>query len=254
MPNSKTFDQFEEVSTPGDVDSRIIGYKTVAGVKTEIRVPYSAIVDDIKTQVFAEINYVPPDITAFLANGSSPRIVETGSTISSVALSWTLAGSAPTSQSIDQSVGSITPGTTTANVTGSFTSNRTWTLTVSANDPQGNVRTDTAAVSLTFMQKRYWGVSASTSLDSSGILALSSEFSSSKTKTVTYNATGGRYPYFCYPATLGALTAVTVGGIAFSDYTTSVVSFTNSSGYTENYNVVRFNTLQNGSNIQVSWS
>lgn len=107
---------------------------------------------------------------------------------------------------------------------------------------------------VSFLPKRYWGVSPDATLSNSDILALSQEFSSSKGKSITYDCSGGNYFYWCYPASLGLPSGVTVGGLAFSDYTVTVQSLTNASGYTQDYNVVRCNSLQTGAAINVVWS
>lgn len=201
-----------------------------------------------------EINFVPADIASYLIDGASSVTQETGSSKSSVALTWTLTGSAPTTQSISNGVGAVAVGTLNRTVTGPFTANQTWVLTVTDNSPGGASFSDTATVSLNFRQKRYWGVSTSTSLNSAGILALSNEFATSKAKSITYNATGGRYIYYAYPASFGAIASVLVNGLAFSDFTETLVNFTNASGFTESYRVLRFNSLQNGASIPVVWA
>jgi hypothetical protein len=190
------------------------------------------------------ILYVAVDITA-MTGGSSNEI---GSSVASVNLNWVI-NKDVTSQSISNGVGTIDPDLRTLLVNGPFTSNQTWQLTASDGESSDN-----ASTSLSFFRKRYWGVSPETSLDNSEILALSQEFATNNDKAITYDCTGGRYPYFCYPTSFGALTSVTVGGLAFSDYTQDVQSFTNASGHTENYYVTRFNGIQTGAAINVVWS
>jgi len=189
------------------------------------------------------ILYVAPTISSFAA---SPSVVELGSTVSSVALTWTL-NKTVTSETIT-GLATITPDARTATAVGPFTSDRSWTLT--ASDGKTSVSVTTA---IAFRQKRYWGVSAKTALSNADILALNGEFATSKSKTVVYDATGGNYPYIAYPAAWGDPSA-TVGGLAFSDFVTVTQSVTNSSGYTSDYKVVRFGRIQNGSSISVQWS
>lgn len=210
-------------------------------------------IDGLQLQV-AELLYVPPAIGALLIDGAASLTVEVGTSVASVSLSWTLSGSEPESQSIDQGVGGVPVGTTSKVVDGPFTASRTWALTVDDTSPAGSPVQDTAQVSLLFRQRHYWGVSANPSLSTADILALSSEFATFRGKSVTYTATGGRYLYYCYPFNWGPLAGVIVGGLAFSDYTETIQSFTNASGHTEDYRVIRFNSLQNSSNIQVVWS
>lgn len=200
------------------------------------------------------IEFKNPSIDALLIDSAVSKIIEKGSTITSVTLSWTLSGATPTGQSINQGVGGVVPGTLSKVVNGPFSADRTWTLTVSALNPDGVLVHSTADVSIIFRQKRYWGVSASTSLTNEQILALDNEFATNRNKTMTYNATGGRYLYYAYPTSFGALANVIVGGFAFSDYTVQTRSFTNASGYIENYYLVRFNGIQTGSNIVATFS
>ncbi len=173
---------------------------------------------------------------------------EIGASVASVNFTWSV-NKDPTTQSLNQGVGSIDPTLRDYLFTGPYTTNQTFTVTVS-----DGTTSDQASVSVTFQPKRYWGTSALTSLNNAQILALSQELSSSRAKSLTYDCTGGAYPYFIYPTSLGALTSVTVGGLAFSDFTQSIQSVTNAQGYVQNYYVTRFNGIQTGAAINVSWA
>jgi hypothetical protein len=187
--------------------------------------------------------YVAPSASFSLSVGT----VEIGSTVTAVTASWSFNKAMATVALTDASI-AVTD--TSHAFTGlSLTSNKTYTLSYSDGTNSGS-----ASRTVAFSSKRYWGVSASATLDDAAILALSSEFSSSKSKAITYNCTGGRYFYFCYPAASGLPANVTVGGLAFSDYTVTVQALTNASGYTQNYNVVRCNNLQTGASISVVWA
>lgn len=194
----------------------------------------------------AALLYVPINITSF---GASPNLVEIGTSVGSVMLNWALNKAATSISLTNYSGPALAPTDTTATVNGPFSSDRSWQLTVTDGQTVKN-----ATAQLQFRNKRYWGVSASPTLDNAGILALSSEFSTSRVKDVTYDASGGRYVYYAYPTSFGNLNAVTVGGLAFSDFTTTVVSFTNSSGYVSQYNLIRINNIQTGANIAVHWA
>lgn len=180
---------------------------------------------------------------------TSPSVYEVGSTVTTLSFTWDYGGPAVTNQTLTGAT--LQPGDRSYTITGlSVTSNATYTL--SATD--GTTPTSDS-VSIQFQRKRYWGESALTTLTTANILALAnSEFGTTPNKTATYNCSGGEYPYYCYPTSWGALTNVTVGGLAFSDYTVATQSFTNASGSTTNYYVVRFNGIQTGSNITVTWS
>ncbi len=189
--------------------------------------------------------YVAPKISIFSNNRGT---VEIGSTVDNVRLTWTL-NKTVTSQSINQGIGALDPALRAYDLLSiGLTTDRTWTLTVG--DGKNTV---TASTSVLFRNKRYWGAVNKTTLTNADILALSGEFASAFGKTVIYDCTGGKYPFFAYPASFGLPTHVTVGGLAFSDWTYAVQDFTNASGYTESYNVLRFNGIQTGANISVVW-
>lgn len=196
----------------------------------------------------AALLYVPISITSYTV---SPNILEIGSSVASVSITWALNKPAQ-SQVMTNNPVPLTPTDTSATVNGPFNTNQTWQLTVTDGQTVANT-----SESLVFRNRRYWGVSPNTTLSNAEILALSSEFSTTRVKDITYNASvapGSNYIYYAYPTSFGTLNAVTVGGLAFSDYTVNVVNFTNSSGYTSQYNLVRINNIQTGSNIQVHWA
>lgn len=205
---------------------------------------YKARIEELE-DLMDQLLYVPTDVTGISIN---PSTVEIGSTVASVTINWTI-NKTITNQTMTNNTNPLTPEARSVTITGPFNTDRTWTLT--ATDGQTS---DSASTSLAFRNKRYWGVSPNTSLTNAEIIALSSEFSTTKNKSVTYNATGGRYVYYCYPSAFGDLTAVKVGGLAFSDFTVTATNFTNSSGYASQYNVVRINNIQTGANIQVDWA
>lgn len=189
--------------------------------------------------------YVAPHITSFT---NSVGTVELGQTVDAVTLSWTL-NKDMTSLAIDHGVGSVLDESSVNLSSLGLTADFTWTLT--AGDGQ---QTTTASSTVAFRSKRYWGASASTSLDDAGILALGgSEFATTFTKAVTYDCTGGKYPFFAYPASFGVPASVTVGGLAFTDFDVATQSFTNAHGHAASYHVLRFNGIQTGAAIAVVW-
>lgn len=191
------------------------------------------------------ILYVAPHITGF---SNSVGTVETGTTISAVTLAWSL-NKTMTSLALDHGIGSVL-GLTSKSLTGlTLTTDTTYTLT--AGDGQNTTSAQTAVA---FRNKRYWGAVDSDSLDNAGVLGLSSEFATDYAKSVTYDATGGKYLYYAFPASFGTPSHVTVGGLSFSDFTVSPLSFTNAAGHTETYNVIRLNNRQTGSAIAIVWA
>jgi hypothetical protein len=80
------------------------------------------------------------------------------------------------------------------------------------------------------------------------------EFASNFDKAVSYDCTGGKYPYIAYPASFGRPSAVTVGGLAFSDFIVATQDFTNASGFVSSYLVIRLFNLQTGAKISTVWA
>ena len=188
--------------------------------------------------------YVAPHINSLSNNVGT---VEIGSTVTDVVVSWSL-NKTVTSQTLTDT--SPAPSDRSHDFSSvSLTSNKTYSLNVSDGSNSAG-----ASTSVSFLPKRYFGASSNTSLTSAQIIALASEFATGLGKSLSYDCTGGKYPYYAYPSTFGNPASVTVGGLAFSDYTISTVSVTNASGYTQNYNVIRFGNIQTGSNIAVVFS
>lgn len=184
----------------------------------------------------------PPSITTFVNNHPS---VEIGSTVNSTVLTWTLGGSAPTSQSVNQGIGPIAVGTLTATDLASYTTTRTYTLTVG--NSSGSA---TANTSVTFLNKRYWGPSANVSLTDPQIIALSSEFASTFVG-FDHNVTcANEYIYFAFPVSFG-VPQVYVDGFHNTAWTITTGPFVNASGASVNYYVYRSNNIQTGGPFRI---
>lgn len=183
---------------------------------------------------------VGPSITSFVNNKNN---VEIGSTVTGTVLTWTLGGSAPTSQTVNQSIGSVPVGTLTATDPASFTVNRTYTLTVS--NAQG---TASANTSVTFLNKRYWGPQALTSLTDAQIRALNSELASGFAGFNHTIVCASQYIYFAFPTAFG-VPNVNVNGLLNTAWTITSGPFVNASGATVNYYVYRSNNLLTGTYI-----
>lgn len=143
----------------------------------------------------------------------------------------------------------------TSNVTSSVTYNCTFTapksgLIVSNNKvvkATGNDTTSSSA-SVSFQHRRFWGTSATAS--SIDLATLSSELSNSKSKTITYNCSGGKYFYYAIPKSLGNITT-TVGGLSYTGWVTEDRTITNEYGYQVEYRIYRSGDIQTGSAITV---
>lgn len=137
-------------------------------------------------------------------------------------------------------------------VTGTTTISQTVTaprqgLVVSNNAVVAPSGTDSASAShkITFLYKRYWGVTTATTITESIIKGLKdSELTSTKSKTITgVTAQKGEYYVIAYPTALGELSGIIQNGAqpVLSAFTRTTVSVTNAAGYAQNYYVYRTN-------------
>lgn len=136
----------------------------------------------------------------------------------------------------------------THDVTVTYNTNKTASSIVTTNDG----KTATASTSFTFLPKRYWGRTASVAATESDLLASaggSSALSNSKAGTFSITASGSNRVFYAYPSNLGDLSSINIGGLeSLSSFTKTVISFTNASGYTQNYNVYTSNN-ETGGNV-----
>jgi hypothetical protein len=181
-------------------------------------------------------------LTGNISNNQGTK--EKGETVTSVLLNWSWS-KAILSQSLNNGIGSLLPAVVSYLHTSTFTTDRTYTITGSTISQSAN-----ASTSVVFRQKRWWGTDPTVTPVDATIFALANnEFSSSRNKSFVING-GGQYIYYAYPSTFGAAT-FTVNGLLNTAWTLFVISHTNASGFTENYNVYRTNTIQNGSGISI---
>ena len=186
--------------------------------------------EEDKAELISEIlDYKAIAISSF---GATPSTAEMGSTVKSVALSWAV-NKTPTALTLDGEALDTTE--TKKTVTGTFTSNKTWTL--KATDERGAAATKTAALS--FFNGVYYGVAAEpASYDSAFILGLTKNLRSSKLSSFSVNAASSQYIYYCLPKRMGTC-AFKVGGFDGGFSLVKTISFTNASGYTEDYYIYR---------------
>jgi len=189
--------------------------------------------------------YVAP--SASLSGGSTN---EKGSTVADVALSWscnksmlTRVLSAPVPL-VDRDRGPGQNGSY-SHIGANLTTNTSYTITVG--DGTGFASGGTSVV---FYNRRYYGSSVNAGpLSNAQVLALTKEYCTARANTHTYDCTGGKYIWICYPASFGAAT-FTVGGLEVT-FNLTVQSVTNDSSYAESFNCYRSSELQNGSAIVV---
>ena len=89
-------------------------------------------------------------------------------------------------------------------------------------------------------------LAAEGTLDSTFIRALSRKLIGSKLASFTANATAGKYIWYCLPKRYGTCT-FSVGGFTGGFTLVDTVSFTNASGYTEDYYIYKSDNAGLGS-------
>lgn len=109
-------------------------------------------------------------------------------------------------------------------------------------DATGQIAAGSASSSLTISPyaNKYFGTSASNSVDDATLRAGTNEVASGKAKsnfTIPISS-GTKYIFYAYPASLGALSSISVEGFGSLDaFTLTTRNVTNASGYTQSYNI-----------------
>ncbi len=198
----------------------------------------------------------PLQVLTSFTGGSNNEI---GSTVTSVNLNWSYnIGPDPTSQSINQGIGSVAVNLRTfLDSPVSITSNTTFTINAVGYDSNPS----SLSTFVRFFPLTYVGVSNNildNSTSSATFLAdliQDQEFSSGFAGTYTFDATispGNNYLYIFYPASFGDPSAATFGGFPYSDYTiVTKTSFTNAAGFTQDYKVFRSNNQYNSAGLVI---
>lgn len=188
-----------------------------------------------------ELTYVKIAITSF---SSAPSVAEIGSTVNNPTLSW-LINKSPHAISID---GSLVNVPTTANVvsyyevSGSFNKNKTWTLSAEDSD----LTVVTRSTTLSFLNGVYWGVGKDGEYNSAMILGLGhKELKSTHVSSFNVVPSATDYIFYCVPIRFGTC-KFKIGGFEGGFEEPKIVSFTNASGYTEDYYVYRSTNLNLG--------
>ena len=214
------------VATSGsyaDLDNK----PTIPAAATEIT--YSNPTYTTVAAALDQLLYVPISITAYTLSGYASNVTqEIGSSysISGGGLAWTTNKTA-TSQTING-----TPQTSPYMPNSPVSSNQSWTLQVG-----DGTTTASSTRTVTFTHKRYWGASASSAIDDAGIIALASEFSTSRSQSRTITASG-QYLYIAYLATAGSAT-FTVNGFLDTSWVLVQRDFINASEHPAEFRIYR---------------
>lgn len=191
-------------------------------------------VTEIATRV-AALEYVPIEIKSF---NNTVKTAEIGSTVNGIYFTWSLSKT-PTSLTINGKsidVASTSYGLTSANITatepGTIVAGR-----LVATDEKKSVTRSTA---ITFTNGVYYGAAANGTVDSDFINSLTKSLRTGKDKAMTFTVTAnsGQYIWYALPKSYGTCN-FNVGGFDGGFTLNSTVSFTNASGYTEDYYVYR---------------
>ena len=187
-----------------------------------------------------------PEITSFTNDKNE---VEVGSTVTDVKFDWVV-NRPDLTLTIDNGVGDVS-GATTKSVTGlSLTNDTTYTLKAEA-----GTRSDTKTTKVIFLPKIYGGVVDAAPDDSAKVLALEH---SVLAKDANYKHTfdcsaGNKYISIAVPQSYSLdVSKFKVGGFANNNWSKTVVSVTNASGHTANYDIFTINDQQSGSAIEVA--
>lgn len=172
----------------------------------------------------------------------SPSVAEIGSTVSTAAVTWNL-NKVPKTLTLAGT--SLTPAQSGTKNYSSVSSDRSWTLT--ATDDKGATASKT--ITLPFHNGVYYGVgTARISYDSNFVRGLTKTLRGSKLPSFSVNAGDNEYIYYCLPTRnpYGSCN-FTVNGFTGGFTLVDTISFTNASGYTENYYIYRSDNANLGS-------
>ena len=181
-----------------------------------------------------KVNYVDPEISSFTMTPATDTY-EVGASVSELVFNWAYNKNVLSQTLTDCTLADETVRTATYSTP--VTANKTFTL--AANDGTKSV---TSSKSISFKHYIYWGSSAASSgdYDSAFILALASKRFATNTKG-SYTATvgTGEYLYLAYPASWGNVSEWYIGGFATTTEDCGTIAFTNASGNTTTFRIVR---------------
>ena len=205
---------------------------------------YSSL-DNVKKaldNLLEKVYYVDPAIDSFTMTPSTTEY-EIGSTVDTLTFAWTYNKSIVSQTLTDCTLADEDVRTATYSST-PISSNKTFTLTAS-----DGTKTVTASKSISFKNKIYWGSAAlPETFTSAFILALTGKKFATNYKG-SYNITvgSGEYGFVCCPASWNIPNTCKIGGFATDLVDCGNISFTNASGASSLYKIVRTNISGLGS-------
>jgi len=192
---------------------------------------------NVLTDIIDNLLYLPLTISSFTAVVST---YEKGQVLTSLQFNWSF-NKPVDAQSITGT--DVVPPTllisdrTKIVALTNISTNRVITLTADDVSSDANLA-KTATLTLSFLNRIYYGKAAIGTINSAFILALTGELKSNRTKSYTLSTGAGEYIWFASPVAYGLPSFKTNGFNGGFDLI-STLSFTNASGHTENYYVFR---------------
>lgn len=187
---------------------------------------------DALNELNRDLQYIPIEILAFSNNIG---VAEKGSTLNELTLKWQLNKDPETILMNGQVRADLKTLRSLTLKDMALTADKTFMLQVT--DEKG--KTAQKNTSVVFQNGVYYGVSEiPEEVNNTFILSLSRSLQGSRTKTFSTTSTEGQYVWYAFPSRYGT-PVFNVGGFDGGFTKTASISFTNASGYTEEYAVYR---------------
>lgn len=187
---------------------------------------------DALNELNRDLQYIPIEILAFSNNIG---VAEKGSTLNELTLKWQLNKDPETILMNGQVRADLKTLRSLTLKDMALTADKTFMLQV--RDEKG--KTARKNTSVAFQNGVYYGVSEiPEEVNNTFILSLSRSLQGSRTKTFSTTSTEGQYVWYAFPSRYGT-PVFNVGGFDGGFTKTASISFTNASGYTEEYAVYR---------------
>lgn len=215
------------------VDKATLGNDAENVAYTNTDFPTYTNVDLALDAIFAKLYYVDPQISSFTSTPSTLQYENGAVVTGGVVFNWTYNKDMTSQTLTDCTLADET--VRTATYANDISANKTFTLTCGDGE-----KTATKSISFQFMNKVYWGVSADQdNYTDAWILGLSGNKLATNAKgSYNFTAGTGQYCYFAIPTSM----SITVKVNGFDTDLDTVVasrSFTNASGYTTTYKILR---------------
>lgn len=197
------------------------------------QIPSASNVESALDTIVGKVYYVEPKVDLFTMAPSTTDY-EIGQSVSDIVFNWTYNKDVISQTLTDCTLADATVRTATA--AGPYTATKTFTL--SASDGE---KTATSTKTISFRHKVYWGSAASASTyDSAFILALSGKkFATNYKGTYSMNVAAGEYGFLAYPDSWGMVSTWWIGGFEVETFDCGTIEFTNASGNTTTFRIVR---------------